>query len=293
MRYAQVVMGPAGSGKSTYCSQIQKHAFDERRRIEIVNLDPAAEYFDYQPLVDIRDLITLDDAMEDEELHYGPNGGLVFCLEYLIENSTWLQTQLCGGGEENDEDLVEGEPDDDYIIFDMPGQLELYTHLKMGRQLIDMLQAWNFRVASIFVLDSQFMVDGSKFLSGSMAALSVMVNLEVPHINVLSKMDLLSKGARSQLDRYLEPDARELLGDVTNDSAWGRKYRKLSEAIGSLIEDFSLVRFIPLNINDEESISDLLMIIDNAIQYGEDMDVRTRDFDPPEEEEENGLDYMS
>lgn len=46
-----------------------------------MNLDPAAEHFDYQPLVDIRDLITVDDAMEDEELHYGPNGGLVFCIE--------------------------------------------------------------------------------------------------------------------------------------------------------------------------------------------------------------------
>ena len=32
------------------------------------------------------------------------------------------------------------------------------------------------------------MVDGGKFISGAMAALSVMVNLEVPHVNVLSKV---------------------------------------------------------------------------------------------------------
>lgn len=67
--------------QSTYCSNIQRHAQDDKRKIEIVNLDPAAENFDYQPLVDIRELIQLDDAMDDEELHYGPNGGLVFCLE--------------------------------------------------------------------------------------------------------------------------------------------------------------------------------------------------------------------
>lgn len=36
-----------------------------------------------------------------------------------------------------------------------------------------------------------------------MAALSVMINLELPHVNVLSKMDLLSKTARKYLDRYL------------------------------------------------------------------------------------------
>jgi hypothetical protein len=32
-------------------------------------------------LVDVRELITLDDVME--ELGYGPNGGLVYCMEYV------------------------------------------------------------------------------------------------------------------------------------------------------------------------------------------------------------------
>lgn len=91
MRYAQFVMGPAGSGKSTYCSTIQRHAADQGRQIDIVNLDPAAENFNYKAIADIRDLIQLDDAMEDEELHYGPNGGLIFCLEFLIENAEWLK----------------------------------------------------------------------------------------------------------------------------------------------------------------------------------------------------------
>lgn len=60
---------------------MQQHAASEKKVIEIVNLDPAAEYFDYEPLVDIRELIQLDDAMEDVELQFGPNGGLVFCME--------------------------------------------------------------------------------------------------------------------------------------------------------------------------------------------------------------------
>jgi GTPase len=33
-------------------------------------------------------------------------------------------------------------------------------------------------------------VDASKFISGSMQALSAMVKLELPHINVLTKMDI-------------------------------------------------------------------------------------------------------
>ncbi|XP_076236840.1 GPN-loop GTPase 3 [Calliopsis andreniformis] len=275
MRYAQLVMGPAGSGKSTYCSIMQQHAADERKVVEVVNLDPAAEYFDYEALVDIRELIQLDDAMEDNELRFGPNGGLVFCMEYLLENSSWLEEKL-------------GDVDDDYIIFDCPGQIELYTHMTVIRQLIIMLQNLNFRICGVFLVDSQFMIDGSKFLSGTMAALSVMINLELPHINILSKMDLLSKSARKQLDKYLEPDPHSLLTDMEKDS-WNEKYRCLTEAIGRLIEDYSLVRFYPLNIKDEESIADIKLTIDNIIQYGEDADVRIKDFEEPDEDNEKDV----
>ncbi|XP_037729110.1 GPN-loop GTPase 3 [Drosophila subpulchrella] len=279
MRYAQIIVGPAGSGKSTYCSLMQQHAMDSKRNIQVVNLDPAAEHFNYNPLADIRELIHLDDVMEDEELHYGPNGGLIFCLEFLIENQEWLKNQLCGGEDE----LMVGEPDDDYILFDMPGQIELFTHLKMGKQLVQLLESWNFRTCVVFCLDSQFMVDGAKFISGTMAALSVMANMEQPHVNVLTKVDLLSSEARKQLEMYLEPDAHSLMGELTIGTGFGEKYGKLTEAIGSLIEDFSLVRFFPLDSQDEESVGDLLLQIDSILQYGEDADVNVKDFDEPEE----------
>ena len=40
------------------------------------------------------------------------------------------------------------------------------------------------------------------------------------------------------------------------------------------LSDYSLVRFLPLDTSDEDSIGDLLLYIDNAIQYGEDLDVK-------------------
>nr|KYP61752.1 GPN-loop GTPase 3 [Cajanus cajan] len=80
MGYAQLVIGPAGSGKSTYCSSLYEHCVAARRTINVVNLDPAAENFDYPVAMDIRELISLDDVME--ELGLGPNGGLVYCMEY-------------------------------------------------------------------------------------------------------------------------------------------------------------------------------------------------------------------
>lgn len=117
-----------------------------------------------------------------------------------------------------------------------------------------------------------------------MAALTAMINLELPHINILSKMDLLSKNARKQLDKYLEPDPSSLLADEDDEDD---EYSKLTEALARVIDDYSLVRFLPLNIKDEESIADVKLTIDNIIQYGEEEDVRMRDFDEPDPDEDD------
>lgn len=274
MRYAQLVMGPAGSGKSTYCSTIAKHCEAVGRSVHVVNLDPAAEYFDYNVSFDIRTLINVDDVMEDEELRFGPNGALVFCFEYLAENMEWLQEQL-------------GEDSDDYFLFDCPGQIELYTHLDVMKRLIQTLEAWEFRVCGVFLIDSQFLVDTSKFFSGVLSALAAMVNFEIPHVNVITKMDLLNKAGRRKIGRFLEPDASLLLEDDRLDD----RHARLSAAIAKVVDEYSLVKFMPLNIKVEESIGDLLLVIDNAIQYGEDLDVKTHDFDQADRDGDGDMPY--
>ena len=95
---------------------MQEMAETLKRNILIVNLDPAAENNKYKCDVgiekyysDIQDLITLDDVMEEMEL--GPNGALVYCMEYLMQNTPWLEEQLGKVGQ------------DDYVLFDCPGQI--------------------------------------------------------------------------------------------------------------------------------------------------------------------------
>jgi hypothetical protein len=83
-KVAQVVMGPAGSGKTTYCATMHQHCATTQRVVHIVNLDPvrtgagtrkaahteprtsaqAAENLSYEPSIDIRDLISLADVMD-------------------------------------------------------------------------------------------------------------------------------------------------------------------------------------------------------------------------------------
>ncbi|THU63874.1 hypothetical protein C4D60_Mb01t20450 [Musa balbisiana] len=81
MGYAHLVIGHAGIRKSTYCSSLYQHCETTRRTVHIVNLDPAAEHFDYPVAVDIRELICLDDRME--ELGLGQNGGLIYCMDMV------------------------------------------------------------------------------------------------------------------------------------------------------------------------------------------------------------------
>lgn len=100
------LQGPAGSGKSTLCSSLIAHAQTLGRNIHLFNLDPAAEHFAYTPTIDIRELITLSDVMDEMKL--GPNGGLVYCFEYLLENLDWLEDHM-------------GSFEDDYLIIDCPG----------------------------------------------------------------------------------------------------------------------------------------------------------------------------
>lgn len=45
-------------------------------------------------------------------------------------------------------------------------------------------------VPQVYCLDAQFVGEMGKFVAGSLQALSAMVQLELPHVNVLTKVDL-------------------------------------------------------------------------------------------------------
>jgi len=281
--FIQIVMGPAGSGKSTYCQAMQHHAETlgggpRKRTIHVANLDPAAEEFDYQVAFDIRDLISVEEVME--ELNLGPNGALVYCMEYLLNNTDWLQDELDNFG------------DDEYLILDCPGQLELYTHIPLMRNIIDRMRMWGYgnTMVAVFLLDATFVADSAKFISGSLLSLSAMIALELPHVNVLTKCDLLSE---DDVERTLElSSATELWGrEQDRNSIMPANYEegteeqrrleqrrrnrsRLTDSICQLLDDYTMVNFLPLNIRDEESIDHVLSCVDATIQYGEDVEVR-------------------
>ena len=180
---------PACSGKSIYCSNLYQHCETLGRSIHIVNLDPAAENFDYPVAMDIRELISLDDVME--ELGLCLNGGLMYCMEHLEENlDDWLTEGL------------HNFLDDDYLVFDCPGQIELFSQVPGLRNFVEHLKCKNFNVCIVY-LDSQFITDVTKYINGCMVSLSAVVQLELPYVNIFSKMDLVTN--KRDVENYLDP----------------------------------------------------------------------------------------
>ncbi|KAF2746975.1 hypothetical protein M011DRAFT_468253 [Sporormia fimetaria CBS 119925] len=276
-KFGLLVMGPAGAGKSTFCTALIQHLQNNKRPCYYVNLDPAADEFAFEPDIDIKDLISLEDVME--EMSLGPNGGLIYCFEFLLENLEFLTDPL---QEVTDEYL---------IVFDMPGQIELYTHVPILPDLVKHLMrgSLNINMCAAYLLESTFIIDRPKFFAGTLSAMSAMLMLEMPHVNILSKMDLV-KGqvAKRDLKRFLNPDA-ELVEDdplrkrakdkepgkrdgdpkSTKNVMAGTSFHKLNKAVAQLIDDFSMVSFLKLDAQDEDSVGAVLSYIDDAIQYHE------------------------
>lgn len=268
-KFGVLVMGPAGAGKTTFCNALIQHLQNTRRSCFYVNLDPAAETFSYEPDLDIRELITLEDVME--ELGLGPNGGLIYCFEFLMQNLDFLTQALDPLSEEY------------LIIFDMPGQIELYTHIPILPSLVTFLSRQgplNISLCAAYLLESTFTVDKAKFFAGTLSAMSAMIMLEMPHVNILSKMDQIKNVlGRKELKRFINVDV-QLLQEDQGEAAEGdpsskdllmsgSSFKQLNRAVAQLIDDFSMVSFLQLDINDEDSIAAVLSHIDDAIQFHE------------------------
>ena len=73
MSFGQLIIGPPGSGKTTYCNGMQQYLQMTGRKVAVVNLDPANDAIPYECSVDIADLVSLEAVMETYNL--GPNGG--------------------------------------------------------------------------------------------------------------------------------------------------------------------------------------------------------------------------
>lgn len=91
-----------------------------------------------------------------------------------------------------------------------------------------------------------------------------MLHLELPHINVLSKVDLIQQygDLDFNLDFYTEVQDLSYLESTL--SSVSPRFKALNMVICSLIEDYGLVGFETLAVEDKESMLHLTRVIDKA-----------------------------
>lgn len=198
-------------------------------------------------------------------------------LRFLLDNLDWLNEKIEPLSEEY------------LIIIDMPGQIELYTHIPVVPTLVQYLTrsgSLHVNLCAAYLLESTFVIDRAKFFAGTLSAMSAMLMLELPHINIMSKMDLVKDTMRKKdLKKFIEPNSSLLddpepsnrdaaaNGDGDPNSAKtkmaGGSFNKLNKAVAQLIDDFQMVSFLQLDVQDEDSVGAILSYIDDVIQYHE------------------------
>lgn len=255
--YGQLVIGPPGSGKTTFCNGMQQliNAVD-RRNCCVVNLDPANDFLPYDCDVNIKDLVTVEDVAKS--LNLGPNGALIYCMEYLESNQDWLQKQL------------KKDPEKNYFIFDCPGQIELYTNHNSLKNVIQwLITEQGIHLTATNLVDSHYCSDPNKFISVLMTSLATMIHMELPLVHILSKMDLAEKNGKFSfnLEYYTEVLDLSKLLDSIPDTKFSKKFKSLNKKICEVVEDYSLVSFIPLHVENKESMLSALDKIDRANGY--------------------------
>ncbi|KAL6791363.1 hypothetical protein GGI42DRAFT_181947 [Trichoderma sp. SZMC 28013] len=257
MPFAQLVLGSPGAGKSTYCDGMHQFMGAIGRACSVVNLDPANDHTNYPCALDIRDLVKLEDIMREDRL--GPNGGILYALEELENNYEWLEEGLKEFGE-------------DYILFDCPGQVELYTHHNSLRNVFYKLQKIGFRFVCVHLSDSFCLTQPSLYVSNVLLSLRAMIQMDMPHINVLSKIDKIASYDELpfNLEYYTDVDDLTHLTPFLEAESPGmrnEKFGRLHEAIANMIESYGLVRYEVLAVENKKSMMYLLRVIDRAGGY--------------------------
>ena len=182
---------------------------------------------------------------------------------------------------------------EDYVLFDCPGQVELFTHHSSLRNIFFRIQKFGYRVCShpsfllqllfytdfqsfklvaLHLTDSYILTLPSLYISTLLLSLRSMLQMDLPHLNVLTKIDNLSiySPLPFNLDFYTEvQDLSYLLPQMAQESSvmGNPKFEGLNTAIVELIEDFGLVSFETLAVEDKRSMMNLLQSIDRAGGY--------------------------
>ncbi|MGA1822464.1 MAG: ATP/GTP-binding protein [Thermoplasmatota archaeon] len=167
-------IGTAGCGKSTLTWSMGEWMRENGYSSALVNLDPGADALPYEPDIDVREWITIQDVMDEYGL--GPNGAQVVAADMLALH---LNKVVQGIDSERTQ----------YVIFDTPGQIELFAFRESAREFIRRL--FPDRSYLIYLIDPFNARTPSGFISQLVLSSLAKLRFHVPCQEVISKADMV------------------------------------------------------------------------------------------------------
>jgi len=171
------VIGSAGSGKSTFVRSFSEFLREKGYKVSCVNLDPASDPI-FRADADIRDYVRTEDVMRNYGL--GVNGALLKSVELGLEFAERLKREA------------------DYVLYDTPGQMELFIFSKEGRKFVEKLSG-SF-TAALFLMDMTLVQDAESFLSAVLQDVIVSLRLSLPTLTVFTKVDVADSDINAMVD---------------------------------------------------------------------------------------------
>ncbi|KAL4579236.1 hypothetical protein LXL04_015374 [Taraxacum kok-saghyz] len=171
-----IVVGMAGSGKTTFLHRTVCHTQASNKKGYVLNLDPAVMTLPFGANIDIRDTVRYKEVMK--QFNLGPNGGILTSLNlFATKFDDVIQ-------------MIERRADDlDYVLVDTPGQIEIFTWSASGAIITESF-ASTFPTVIAYVVDTPRAESPNTFMSNMLYACSILYKTRLPMVLVFNKTDV-------------------------------------------------------------------------------------------------------
>ncbi len=246
------IVGTAGSGKSLLTSKIHEYYTKAGSFASILNLDPGVETLPYSCDVDVRDFVDIISLMKQYEL--GPNGALIMANDLIATKIDELRSQI-------------EKANPDYLIIDTPGQIELFAYRSSGPFILQNLTSE--QKVGLFLHDGSLVTTPTNFVSIALLATSIRLRLNLPTVNVLTKVDLIQEKLRDILKWSTSLASLEQAISQETD---GETYTLVSNILRSMNLGGFAQGLIPLSNVTGEGMPNLEGALSRILNLGEEIE---------------------
>lgn len=203
----------------------------------------------YEPDVDIREFVDLESIMKSYSL--GPNGALILATDLVASRLAEVQDKI-------------DETTSDFVVIDTPGQIELFAFRESGPFIAKSLRGES--KVLLYLIDVMAASSPASFISLALLSAAVQLRMNLPQIQVLSKIDLANEATREIIKWTKDPSLFEV---TLSKLKSGEEYALYSQLFRALRRISFSVDLLPVSSLTRDGFIALLGEISRISEAGE------------------------